>query len=135
MTKTQTVYCERTEGGVTNISAVQSAMMLFPAGKRLEVIIRAGATRSSEQNNWLHGCIHILAKELGYSKEEMKSIVKMKFLKREKVDEKTGEVFEYLAETHKLDKMEFSELMEELLHWSDTTFGILLPLPKDKNTQ
>lgn len=102
-------------------------------GQRIELTIqKLKSTRSSQQNRlwWLY--VGILSKELGYTKDELHEILKYKFLKREKVDEKTGEVFEYLGSTTKLNKTEFADMVNELIRWSAETFDIVLPLP---NTQ
>ena len=129
----QIIYCERTEKGASNIPAIQVAIMSFPIGKRLEVLVRAKSHRSDKQHRYFHACISILSKELGYTSEEMKSIVKMKFLKREKVNEQTGEIFEYLLETHKLSKEDFSEFKNNFMNWS-AQLGVILPLPDEQLT-
>jgi len=133
MRETHLIFCERTEKGATNIPAIQNAIMKFPVGKRLQVVISLKSNRSNQQNKYFHSCIDILAKELGYDREEMKSIVKMKFLKREKIDEKTGEIFEYILKTSKLNKEDFSEMMDAFLNWS-ASLGCILPVPGEQLT-
>jgi hypothetical protein len=67
-----------------------------------DVIVKAKSkNRSTQQNRYYWMLVTIIANELGYSREEMHSIIGYKFLKREKVDEKTGEVFEYIESTTK----------------------------------
>lgn len=88
--------------------------------------------RSAEQNKWYWACVTIIANELGYQKDEMHEIIKFKFLKGEKVDEKSGEVFEYLRSSADLSTTEFSVFMENLIQWAIQTFNITLPMP---NTQ
>jgi hypothetical protein len=102
-------------------------------GKRVVVTIeKIKSKRSLQQNRlwWLY--ITIIANELGYSKEEMHEIAKMKFLKREKVDENTGEVFPYLTSTTKLNKSEFADLVNDLIRWAAEAFNIVLPLPNEQ---
>jgi len=133
MSEPKIIFCERTEAGASNITAIQDAIVQFPIGKRLEVVIRPKQSRSNKQNRYFHGCCEILGDALGYTKDEIKSIVKMKFLKREKVNESTGEVFEYLLETHKLTKEEFAELMNNFIIWA-AQLGCALPMP-DENLE
>jgi hypothetical protein len=90
--------------------------------------------RSTQQNRWWWSCITILSNHLGYSKDQMHEICKYKFLKRELVDEKTGEVFEYLKSTTDLTTTEFSVLIESLIQWSAETFNCVLPYPNEQIT-
>ena len=102
-------------------------------GKRVEITIqKLSAKRSDQQNRlwWLY--MGILSKELGFTKEEIHDICKFKFLKREKVDEKSGEIFEYLGSTTQLNKMEFADIVSELIRWVSETFDIVLPLPNEQ---
>lgn len=103
------------------------------SGKRVEITIeKLRSTRSSRQNRlwWLY--MTILSKEVGYTKDEMHVICKFKFLKREKVDEKTGEVFEYIGKSSKLTKSEFSDMTTDLIRWASETFNIVLPFPDEQ---
>jgi len=85
--------------------------------------------RSDQQNRYWWVLVTILAGELGYEKEEFHEILKYKFLKKSKVDHHTGEIYEYLESSAKLDKEEFGTLIENLHRWSADTFGIVLPEP------
>lgn len=99
-----------------------------------EVVItveRYSAKRSTAQNALWWVYMGILSKELGYTKEQCHDIAKFKFLKRELVDEKSGEIHEYLKSTTKLTKLEFSELVDNLIIWA-AELNIVLPPP---NTQ
>ena len=103
------------------------------SGKRVEITIeKLKSTRSSRQNRlwWLY--MTILSKEIGYTKDEMHEICKFKFLKREKIDEKTGEVFEYIGKSSKLTKSEFADMTTDLIRWASETFNIVLPLPDEQ---
>lgn len=48
----------------------------------------------------------------------MHEVLKFKFLKSELVNEKTGEVFEYLRSTADLTKSEFGELVDSMIQWA-----------------
>lgn len=101
--------------------------------KRVQIIIKKVKSQRSVQQNrlwWLY--MTILSKDLGYTKEEIHELCKYKFLKREKVFEKTGEIFEYIESTTKLNKMDFSDMTSELIRWSAETFNIILPMPGEQ---
>jgi len=97
-------------------------------------ICKKSKHRSTQQNRWWWCCVTILSNELGYSKDQMHEICKFKFLKHELVDEKTGEVFEYLKSTTELTTTEFSTLIESLIQWSAETFNCVLPYPNEQTT-
>lgn len=112
-----------------NTSALIAESLKQFEGKRICITIgKIKSNRSSNQNRYFHSCISILAQEFGYTAEEMKDIIKYKFLLREKVDEKTGEVFKYIGETHKLSKEDFFELQQRMIQFS-AEYGVILPLP------
>jgi len=103
-------------------------------GKRVEITIeKLKSTRSTQQNRlwWLY--VTIIAKEIGYDKNEMHEILKFKFLKKEKVDERTGEVFEYIGSTAKLNKTDFADMVSDLIRYAAETFDIVLPLPGEQS--
>jgi hypothetical protein len=90
--------------------------------------------RSNQQNRYYWACVTIVANELGYSREEMHSIIGFKFLKREKVDENSGEVFEYIESTTKLSTTDFVVFMDEFIIWSAEHLNIILPSPNEQLT-
>ena len=99
-------------------------------GQKVEITIeKFKTTRTIQQNRYLHLIIGMMAKELGYDAEELKEIIKFKFLKEEVVDENSGEVYPYIKSTAKLTKDEFSDLVDSIKHWSSDEFGIILPDP------
>lgn len=102
-------------------------------GKRVEVRIqKLKSKRSDQQNRYWWAIVTILSHELGYTKDELHEILKFKFLKRSKADEKTGEIFEYLGSTATLNKTEFADMTSELIRWSAETFSIVLPIPGEQ---
>ena len=124
-------------GGKLQRNVSQQIVDLLPSyeSKRVEITIqRLKSTRSVQQNRlwWLY--INIISKDLGYTKDECHEILKYKLLKREKVDEKTGEIFEYLGSTTSLGKSEFADLVNELIRFCAETLGIVLPLPSEQLT-
>lgn len=88
--------------------------------------------RSLPQNKLLHVYIGIMAKELGYDRDDMKEIIKYKFLLSERVDENTGEVFKYVKDTSKLSKEECTDLIESLIRWASEQFAVVLYSPGEQ---
>ena len=132
-TMTKYIYLEKkSENDYSNKQAIVDAILAFPKGKRLELRIKTLTERSDRQNKYYWACVTIMANELGYSKEEMHEIIKFKLLKREKVDERTGEIFNYTESTVKLNKEDFGEFMTNLQQWSAQSLGIVLPDPGEK---
>jgi len=116
-----------------NISLQIASDIKHFEGKRIEITIqKLSSKRSTQQNRlwWLY--MGILSKELGFTKEEIHEICKFKFLKKEKVDERTGLIFEYLGSTAALNKSDFADLVSELIRWAAENFEIVLPLPGEQ---
>lgn len=129
---TQTLFLEVQMGGYSNKALLEETILSFPKGKRLMVSISDRSSRTTRQNNlwWLY--MSILSKETGFYKDEIHSICKMKFLKREKVVESTGEILEYTESTSKLSKEQFGELIDRLIQFAAETFNITLPIPDEQ---
>lgn len=101
--------------------------------QEFEIVLKSKTKdRSSMQNRYYWFCVSIVASELGYSKDELHAIIGYKFLRKEKVCEKTGEVFEYIESTTKLSTTEFMNFMDEFIKWSAESFDIVLPLPNEQ---
>ena len=94
-------------------------------------IKRKKSKRSDEQNKFFHAWVGLLAEYIGYSSEEMKDILKYKFLRVEEVDEMTGETFVYCKNTSRLNKAEFADFCTEIQNWCEEMFKIKLPLPNE----
>lgn len=131
-----TYYSDVNDGKLqANVSDRIRAELAAFEGKRVEITIRKNRSkRSIEQNRLLWLYTTILSTELGYEKNEMHEIIKYKFLRRERVDEKTGEVFEYVGSTTGLTKSEFADLINELIRWAAQVFHISLPMPSEQLT-
>ena len=81
--------------------------------------------RTNSQNKLWWRYMDILSADLGYSKDEMHDICKLKFLKRERFED--GIKVEYLKSTAQLTKKEFNNLVDEVIIWAAQTFSINLP--------
>lgn len=84
---------------------------LPPERYRIE-IKRYHNQRGLEANRYYWKLIQIAADFIGYEREELHEVLKYKFLKRTKVYEDTGEIYEYIKSTSKLSKQEFSEYID-----------------------
>lgn len=129
-----TYYSNVTNGKLQrNVGQQIAADLSHWEGKRVEITIQKLSSKRSLQQNrlwWLY--VTILSKELGYNKEELHEVLKFKFLKRERVIEKTGEVFEYIESTTKLNKSDFADMVSDLIRWASQDLGIVLPLPGEQ---
>lgn len=84
------------------------------------------ATRSNQANRYLHACFSFLGDELGYETEEMKSIIKYKFLS---VERPHGTV---VKNTRDLDTKELANFINQFRRWASVEIGIYVPSPDDK---
>ena len=101
-------------------------------GKDVEILVkRKKAKRSLDQNAFFHAWVVLLADYTGYTKEETKEILKNQFLSVEKVNKKTGSIFQCTRATSSLNKIEFADFCTDIQHWAESEFGIRLPLPDE----
>lgn len=106
-------------------------------GKEIEVTIRKKRKRrSTEQNRYYWGVVVPLIqsglKEIGefVTIEDTHEILKIKFLRRQRVDENTGEViFERTASTADLSTVEFLEYIERCALFAAEWLGVTIPEP------
>lgn len=84
-------------------------------------------TRSSAANRYLYGVVYkLIARELGYSVEEIHDAMKAKFRSRE--DMTTGLVFVRSTRTGSDD---FWQYVDSVRHWSHTFLGLYIPDPNE----
>jgi len=81
--------------------------------------------RTNSQNKLWWKYMQILSADLGFTKEEMHDLCKLKFLKRERFED--GIKVEYLKSTAQLTKKEFRELIDSVIIWAAQTFSVNLP--------
>ena len=81
--------------------------------------------RTNSQNKLWWKYMQIMSADLGFTKEEMHDLCKLKFLKRERYED--GIKVEYLKSTAQLTKKEFKKLVDEVIIWAAQTFSINLP--------
>lgn len=131
-------YYSNVEEGQLQIGVrkrVQKELRHFE-GKRVRIRIdKFNGKRSHLQNNLWHSYIDLVAKEIGYEHDELHEIAKYKFLKAEKIDERTGEILPYIRSTTDLSKEEFSDLIDKYIRWVAQTFSMALPVPGEDEWQ
>lgn len=99
-------------------------------GKYFELTVQR--KRSVKQNRvyWMY--VNELSKHTGFTSNEMHEVLKFKFLKAEKYDVETGEVFEYIRSTTDLSTKEFTDFIEQIRVWSIDNLNVHLPLPNEQ---
>lgn len=116
---------------VTN-RAIMANHIVSLDGQEVEVEITKRSKRTTQQNRYWWACMDIIGKKIGETKEAAHEICKYKFLKREKVNEGTGEIYEYLKSTTELDRAEFAYLVQQLQIWCADSLGIVLADPEQQ---
>ena len=94
-------------------------LRLIEGNVHLEIKL-AEKVRSPQQNAYYRVIIRILAKELGYTEQEMHETIK------EKYD---------VESTKQLDMKEFTELIETIKRWAVIDMGIVLPNAKQSHLE
>jgi len=92
--------------------------------------------RSTEENNYYWGVvIEILSSEIGYPKDEMHEILKALFLQETKYLKTHDGVVEakISKSTSELTIAEFEDYLTKIREWAIMEFGILIPLPNEKD--
>lgn len=120
------------DGSIGKPKAFSKELKYF-AGKEIEIIVRKKrAKRSNEQNRLYRAYIKLLAEHTGYSEDEMHSVIGLRFRLSGKVDEETGEVFQYIRSTTQYNKMQFADHLKEIQDWCENTFKFRLPNPNEQ---
>jgi hypothetical protein len=108
----------------------------------VEMIVRAKSKhqlRSDNQNRYFHGPLldalvdHF--NELGYTREEVKDIIKYKFLKETKVinhPDGTVEEIEHIKPTSALSTAEFESFLSSVRMWA-SELGCWIPEPNEES--
>ena len=96
-----------------------------------EINLREARLRSTSENKYYWGVVlDILSNELGYTKEEMHSVLKNLFLK-ELIHIK-GKEFESVKSTAELTTTEFEEYLSDIRVFASKDFSIWIPEPNEE---
>ena len=108
-------------------------------GKEFQITVeKKKKSRSLNQNSYYWGVVipsvraglHDLGMKL--SRQEVHELLKLKFLKKEIINEKTGEVFEYIGGSSELTTTEFMDFIAELQQWSAEYLNVVIPSPNEQ---
>ena len=87
--------------------------------------------RTNLQNRYMHAIFNMIAKETGYTMEEVKQIYKRKFLSYEK--EVNGIVTKFVKNTRDLDTKEETDFIEKIRNSASADLGIYVPAPHESD--
>ena len=110
-----------------------SEIRQFFKGQSVEIIVRRKRKhRSVQQNRYYWLIVTMMADYTGFTKDEMHSVLKSRFLKSEKVNTETGAVFEYVKSSAGLSTVEAEEYYDQVRQFASEEFGINIPLPNEQ---
>lgn len=134
------IYFAKIEDGklkITNRKGFDSDVAEWE-GKRVQITVEKNNKRTDPQNRYLHALFTIFTKALNdlgnnFKMDEVKELVKCKFLTTEVVNESTGEVIgKRIKGTHELSKQEMVDFIDRFIEWAASDFGIVLPLANEQ---
>lgn len=145
MSKTALHYVATVVNGVVKISnraGFDEDMKQFE-GKRIQFTVKGyKAQRSNKQNAYYWGCIIPYVQdgllELGFEKrildqETVHEMLKGKFLKEDlATDQWNGEFITHVGSTTDLNKLEFSDYIENIRTWAAEYLSINIPDPEEQ---
>lgn len=125
--------------GIQNKKTVKAFFDSLPDGRYL---LTADSTkkRTLPQNAYLHGVLipefKNAIRNAGYdemrSDEQAKQLMKQMFLKRSVTNINTGEVLEYVEDTHNLKTVEFNVLIEDVIKFCAETLNYIIHFPNEQ---
>ncbi len=126
-------------GEITNKSVVAKMFAELKDGRYLLKILNKNK-RTIPMNAYLHGVLipefRKALVEVGYDEvktdEQAKLIMKAMFLKRQEVNHQTGEVIEFIQDTHNLTTIEMSTLFEEVVKFAAENMNYIIALPNEQ---
>ncbi|HNC13938.1 MAG TPA: hypothetical protein PLF59_19310, partial [Cyclobacteriaceae bacterium] len=103
------------------------------SGKSIEITVRRKKKhRSVQQNRYYWLVVTILSDYTGFTKDEMHSILRSKFLRAEKVNEDTGVVYEYVKSTTELTTVEYEDYLDDVRRFAAQEFNMTVPMPNEQ---
>lgn len=125
---------------VYDVKAFRSDIKDFKHDARVWIQIESySPKRSLEQNSLLHIWLTILAEEIGIEIEDIKHLLKEKFLREplkdkhgNEVADEQGELQFKIRDTSSLSKAEMSSFMDKVFMWSQSFLNVHLPQPLEQ---
>lgn len=126
-------------GEIQNKNSVRKFFAGLPDGKNL-IEADNSKKRTCQQNRYLHGLLipefRKALVSVGYDSvrndEQAKMIMKSMFLTRKIVNEDTGEVLEYVSDTHLLSATELNQLIEDVIKFCAENMSYQIPYPNEQ---
>jgi len=112
----------------------------FKNEQSVDIIIKKHRNkRTDPQNNYYFGVVvYMLSQELGYTKDEMHSALKIKFASKTNtsthfsgVDVGTKDELTIVESTAKMNTERFGEYIEEIKRWAAEYLSLYLPDPNE----
>jgi hypothetical protein len=98
-------------------------------GKALKLSIEPiSKRRSNAQNAYYWACLQIMGDDMGYTKDELHEVLKIRFIGTDSINVGTEE-YKIPKTTAKLTTAEFVAYMDQIIHLA-STMGIYLPDPE-----
>lgn len=118
--------------GLSRIKLKKEVTSFF-SGQSIEIIIRRKKKhRSVQQNRYYWLIVTMMAEHTGFTKDEMHSILRYKFLKSERVNDNTGIVYEYVKSTTELSTIEYEEYLEHVRSFGVDELDLRIPMPNEQ---
>lgn len=132
-----TIPCHVTNGKPNNAKKLNEAFRAFEGKDVIVTIEKRKSKRSNAQNRFFHGVVIPIIQQgyleagwiEGKSFEWTKNEIKKACLIKEAVNEKTGEVKQYVGETSGLTKSEFMDFIAEVQQWAMESLNVYVPDP------
>lgn len=122
-------YTGIVEGGILKLPRQLTYLDAYE-GKKVSVTVeKLRSKRTTQQNRYWWACMTILAKEFGYTKDEIHDACKIKFLSYKVVV--GNEELTLFKSTTQLTKSEFADMTTDLIRWA-SEMDIILPIPGEQ---
>ncbi|MCK5018381.1 MAG: hypothetical protein KAS32_15085 [Candidatus Peribacteraceae bacterium] len=101
-------------------------------GKKVSVVVKRWVKqRSKAENRYFHGVIvPLVMEDTGYSKEEAKDALKLKFL-RVPSEGRDIDAFDTVKRSRDLTTVEWEQWMTEIREWASIERGYFIPEPNE----
>lgn len=116
----------------------ESEMLMFAGKKVILTVEKKTRKRSLCQNSFYWGVVVPMVRagllDTGYklSLEQTHDLLKMMFLEKEIVNEKTGEILKSIKSTTELTTTDFMVFIDDVQRWASEYLSIVIPSPGEQ---
>ena len=134
------IPCHVKDNKPNNAKKLNEAFRALNGKDVIVTIQKRRSKRSNAQNDFFHGVVIPIVQQ-GYldagwnearSADWTKAEIKKFCLIRQAVNEKTGEVKDYVGDTSGLTKSEFMDFIADIQQWAAENLGIYVPDPNEQ---